>query len=36
LDIVPDRNEKIYMKAIEPDIPFTSVDKFNDIPNDEK
>lgn len=31
-----DRNEKIYKDAIEPDIPFTSVDKFNDIVNDEK
>ena len=31
-----DRNGKIYKEAIEPDIPFVSVDKFNDIPNDEK
>jgi carboxyl-terminal processing protease len=31
-----DRNGKIYKEAIEPDIPFTSIDKFNDIPNDEK
>jgi C-terminal processing protease CtpA/Prc len=31
-----DRNEKIYKEAIEPDLPFTSVDKFNDIRNDEK
>jgi len=31
-----DRNGKIYKEAIEPDIPFESVDKFNDIPNDEK
>jgi hypothetical protein len=31
-----DRNGKIYNKAILPDIPFTSVDKFNDIANDEK
>lgn len=31
-----DRNEKVYKEAIEPDIPFTSVDKFNDIQNDEK
>lgn len=31
-----DRNGKIYTEAIEPDIPFTSVDKFNDIENDEK
>lgn len=31
-----DRNEKVYKEAIAPDIPFTSVDKFNDIENDEK
>lgn len=31
-----DRNGKIYTEAIEPDIPFTSIDKFNDIDNDEK
>lgn len=31
-----DRKGKIYKEAIEPDIPFTSVDKFNDIENDEK
>lgn len=31
-----DRNGKIYKDAIEPDIPFTAVDKFNDIENDEK
>ena len=31
-----DKNGKVYKEAIEPDIPFTSVDKFNDIPNDEK
>lgn len=31
-----DRNEKLYKEAIEPDIPFTSVDSFNDIENDEK
>lgn len=31
-----DRNGKIYKKALEPDIPITSVDKFNDIANDEK
>ena len=31
-----DRNENIYREAIEPDIPFSGIDKFNDIPNDEK
>jgi C-terminal processing protease CtpA/Prc len=31
-----DRSGKIYREAIEPDIPFTGIDKFNDIPNDEK
>lgn len=31
-----DRNEKVYKEAIEPDIPFASADKFNDIANDEK
>jgi C-terminal processing protease CtpA/Prc len=31
-----DRNGKIYKDAIEPDISFASVDKFNDIPNDDK
>ena len=31
-----DRNGKIYKDAIEPDIPFTSIDKFNDVANDEK
>lgn len=31
-----DRNRKLYKEAIEPDIPFTSVDKFNDIVNDDK
>ena len=31
-----DRNEKIYKEAIQPDISFTGIDKFNDIPNDEK
>lgn len=31
-----DRNERLYKEAIEPDIPFTSVDSFNDIENDEK
>jgi carboxyl-terminal processing protease len=31
-----DRNGKIYKEALEPDMPITSVDKFNDIPNDEK
>jgi carboxyl-terminal processing protease len=31
-----DRNERVYKDAIEPDIPFESVDKFNDIANDEK
>jgi C-terminal processing protease CtpA/Prc len=31
-----DRNGKVYKEAIEPDIPFTSIDKFNDIENDEK
>lgn len=31
-----DRNGKIYKEAIKPDIPFTSIDKFNDIENDEK
>lgn len=31
-----DRKGNIYKDAIEPDIPFTSVDKFNDIKNDEK
>jgi carboxyl-terminal processing protease len=31
-----DRNEKLYKEAIEPDIPFKSVDSFNDIANDEK
>ena len=31
-----DKNGKVYKEAIEPDIPFTSVDKFNNIPKDEK
>jgi len=31
-----DRNGKIYKEALEPDIPVTSLDKFNDIANDEK
>ncbi|MEO6906141.1 MAG: S41 family peptidase [Ginsengibacter sp.] len=31
-----DKNGKIYKEALEPDIPITSVDKFNDIANDEK
>ncbi len=31
-----DRNGKIYKDAIKPDIPFTSIDKFNDIVDDEK
>ena len=31
-----DRNGKIYKEAIEPDIPFKSIDNFNDIENDEK
>lgn len=31
-----DRNGKLYKQAIEPDIPFTSIDKFNDIANDDK
>lgn len=31
-----DRNGKIYKEALKPDIPITSVDKFNDIANDEK
>lgn len=31
-----DRYGKVYKEAIEPDIPFTSIDKFNDIENDEK
>jgi carboxyl-terminal processing protease len=31
-----DRNGKIYKEALEPDIPITSVDTFNDIANDEK
>ncbi|SEL99597.1 Peptidase family S41 [Chitinophaga rupis] len=31
-----DRNGKIYKEALEPDIKITSVDKFNDIANDEK
>ncbi|MBX2925661.1 MAG: S41 family peptidase [Chitinophagaceae bacterium] len=31
-----DRNGKLYKEAIEPDIPFTGVDKFNDIENDDK
>src|SRR6266487_1643431 len=31
-----DRNGKIYREAIQPDIPFTAIDKFNDIRNDEK
>ena len=31
-----DRYGNIYKKAIEPDIPFTSIDSFNDIPNDVK
>jgi len=31
-----DRNGNIYKHAIEPDISLTSVDKFNDIANDEK
>lgn len=31
-----DRNGKIYKEALEPDITITSVDKFNDLGNDEK
>ena len=31
-----DRSGKIYKEAIAPNIPFTGIDKFNDIPNDEK
>ena len=31
-----DRNETIYKEALEPDITITSVDKFNDIANDDK
>ncbi len=31
-----DKNGKVYKEAIEPDIPFTSIDKFNDIENDAK
>jgi C-terminal processing protease CtpA/Prc len=31
-----DRNGHIYKEAIEPDIPFTGIDKFNDIAHDEK
>ena len=31
-----DRNGKIYKEALKPDIAITSVDKFNDIANDEK
>jgi carboxyl-terminal processing protease len=31
-----DRNGKIYKDALKPDIAITSVDKFNDIANDEK
>lgn len=31
-----DRYGKIYKEAIEPDIPFQSIDKFNDIKNDDK
>ncbi|HUZ61161.1 MAG TPA: S41 family peptidase [Hanamia sp.] len=31
-----DRNGKIYKEALKPDITVTSVDKFNDIANDEK
>ena len=31
-----DRNEQVYKTALEPDIPFISVDKFNDIASDEK
>ena len=31
-----DRDGKAYKEAIKPDIPFTAVDKFNDIKTDEK
>ncbi|WP_336513857.1 S41 family peptidase [Pollutibacter soli] len=31
-----DRSGKLYTEAIDPEIPMTAVDKFNDIPNDEK
>jgi C-terminal processing protease CtpA/Prc len=31
-----DRNGKIYRGALQPDVPFTATDKFNDIRNDEK
>jgi C-terminal processing protease CtpA/Prc len=31
-----DRNGKLYTEALQPDIPFEGVDKFNDIPNDPK
>jgi len=31
-----DRNGKLYKKALEPDIAIKSVDKFNDLANDEK
>ena len=31
-----DRSGKLYKEAIDPDIPLTGVDKFNNIANDEK
>lgn len=31
-----DKNQRVYKNSIEPDIPFSSKDSFNDIPNDEK
>ncbi len=31
-----DRNGNIYKDAIKPDIPFKSIDKFNDVADDEK
>src|SRR5436190_7242611 len=31
-----DRNGKMYKEALKPDIPFTSPDNFNNIPNDNK
>lgn len=31
-----DRSGKLYTEAIDPEIPMTTVDKFNDISNDEK
>jgi carboxyl-terminal processing protease len=31
-----DRHGKAYKEAIKPDIPFTAVDKFNDVKTDEK